>query len=363
MTRRNFLKTLTFSAVALPFLDLKALSSKNHNLILIELKGGNDGLNTLIPYSNPLYYKYRPNIGIPEHQVLKINQEVGLHPSLKYLKDLFDKKEVSIYQGVGYENPNRSHFRSIEIWDTESKSDEYLQEGWLKKHIPINSDSIKGVVLSGEYGPLSGFEDGVINIENINAFVKKSRLIKKNKSSLDYNKALTHILNTEEEIVDSAFILKERIKDSKPLSFPFEKNNFAKQMQIATQLINTDINIPFYKLSIGSFDTHINQLPSHARLLSQLSHAIYTMRENLIESNMWQNTTIMTYSEFGRRVQENANKGTDHGTAAPHFIIGGNISGGRLFGRYPELNKLDENGDLKYTFSMNDYYKAKKSFL
>ncbi len=363
MTRRNFLKTITFSTVVLPFLDLKAFSTKNHNLILIELKGGNDGLNTLIPYSNPLYYEYRPNIAIPEEQILKINEEIGLHPSLKYFKELYDKKELLIFQGVGYENPNRSHFRSIEIWDTESKSDEYLDEGWLKKHIPKNSSSIKGVVLGGEYGPLGGFDDTVIQIQNIDDFIKKSKLIKKDKITNKTTQALEHILNTEQEIINSASILKEKLKNNKPLSFPFEENNFAKQMQIATELINANMNIPFYKLSLGSFDTHINQLPAHAKLLSQLSHAIYTMRENLIESNMWQNTTIMTYSEFGRRVAENASKGTDHGTAAPHFIIGGNIKGGKLIGKYPSLSKLDKNGDLEYTFSMNDYYRAKKSFL
>ena len=356
MTRRNFVKMITFSTVVLPFLNLKALSSKNHKLILIELKGGNDGLNTLIPYSNPLYYKYRPNIAIPKEQVLKINDEIGLHPSLKYIKELYDKKEVSIFQGVGYENPNRSHFRSIEIWDTASKSDEYLDEGWLKKYIPKNSSSIKGVVLGGEYGPLSGFDSGIIKVQNINSFINKSKLIKKNKAFKNSNKALSHILNTEKEIIKSANILKEKLKDSKTLSFSFEKNNFAKQMQIATKLINTDIGIPFYKLSLGSFDTHSNQLPIHARLLSQLSNAIYTMRENLIESEEWENTTILTYSEFGRRVEENASKGTDHGTAAPHFMIGGKREGGKLIGKYPSLSNLDKNKDLIYSTNFIKIY-------
>ena len=286
---------------------------------------------------------------------MKLNANVGLHPSLMELKELFDLGEVAIFQGVGYENPNRSHFRSIEIWDTASKSDEYLDNGWVKSIKIQNTSDIKGVVLGGEYGPLSGFENGIIKIDNINSFLNKSKKLQNNLYLSLNNDALEHVLKTEIEIKKSALKLEEKLKNAKPLKHSFEKNNFAQQMSIATQLINAKTNIPFYKISLASFDTHQNQLNPHANLLKQLSHAIYTMRQNLLENDEWKNTTIMTYSEFGRRVEENGSNGTDHGTSSVHFVIGGNISGG-LKGIYPDLAVLDKNGDLKYTTDFKKMY-------
>ena len=358
MNRRTLLKYLAFNTLTLPLIlsaNQNIPKNKNTRLILIELKGGNDGLNTLIPYADPLYYYYRPNIAIQEKDVLKLNANVGLHPSLMELKELFDLGEVAIFQGVGYENPNRSHFRSIEIWDTASKSDEYLDNGWVKSIKIQNTSDIKGVVLGGEYGPLSGFENGIIKIDNINSFLNKSKKLQNNLYLSLNNDALEHVLKTEIEIKKSALKLEEKLKNAKPLKHSFEKNNFAQQMNIATQLINAKTNIPFYKISLASFDTHQNQLNPHANLLKQLSHAIYTMRQNLLENDEWKNTTIMTYSEFGRRVEENGSNGTDHGTSSVHFVIGGNISGG-LKGIYPDLAVLDKNGDLKYTTDFKKMY-------
>jgi len=358
MNRRTLLKYLAFSTLTLPLIlnaNENIQKNKNAKLILIELKDGNDGLNTLIPYADPLYYKHRPNITIQEKDVLKLNANLGLHPSLKELKELFDLGEIAIFQGVGYENPNRSHFRSIEIWDTASKSNEYLDDGWVKSIKIQNTSNIKGDVLGAEYGPLSGFENGIIKIENINSFLNKSKKLPNNLYLSSNNDALEHILRTEIEIKNSALKLEEKLKNTKPLKHSFEKNNFAQQMHIATQLINAKTNIPFYKTSLASFDTHQNQLNPHANLLKQLSQAIYTLRQNLIESGEWENTTIMTYSEFGRRVEENASKGTDHGTASVHFVIGGNVQGG-LKGVYPPLSQLDSNRDLIYTTDFKEMY-------
>lgn len=358
MNRRTLLKYLAFNTLTLPLIlsgreDIP--TNKNSQLILIELKGGNDGLNTLILYADPLYYHYRPNIAIQEKDVLKLNANVGLHPSLKEIKELFDLGEVAIFQGVGYKNPNRSHFRSIEIWDTASKSDEYLDDGWLKSVKTSTASDIKGIVLRGEYGPLDGFENGVIKIDNINAFVNKSKKLQNNLYLSSKNDAFEHVLRTEIEIKKSAFKLEEKLKNTKPLKHSFEKNNFAQQMNIATKLIKAKTDIPFYKTSLASFDTHQNQLNPHANLLKQLSQAIYTMRQNLVESGEWENTTIMTYSEFGRRVEENASKGTDHGAASVHFVIGGNVQGG-LKGSYPSLSKLDKNWDFIYTTDFKEMY-------
>ncbi|MEA1983001.1 MAG: DUF1501 domain-containing protein [Campylobacterota bacterium] len=360
MTRRKFLQKISLSAFLAPYLlhaNEHVKSVKRKNLILIELKGGNDGLNTVVPYANPLYYKYRPTIAIAPEKLLKLNDRVGLHPSLKQIEKLYRDGEVAIWQGVGYKNPNLSHFRSIDIWDTASKSDEYLQSGWLKKHIPKGERAIEGIVLGGEYGPLSGFDQGVIKIKNINSFLNKSKNISRDSYYITDNSAHNHILRTEQEIAQSNNFLKEKLKKTQKLSFHFEKNSFAKQMSSAAKLINLGADIPFYKLSLKSFDTHQNQLKPHANLLHQLSEAIYTLRENLLKSNEWKNTTIMTYSEFGRRPKENANGGTDHGTASVHFVIGGDVKGG-LRGEYPSLDSLSKNGNLEYTTDFKEMYSS-----
>lgn len=355
MNRREILKYVATSPFLFPLL-LKGTekSLKNKNFVLIELQGGNDGLNTLIPYSNPLYYKARPNIAIPEENVLKLNEYVGFHPSMKKIKELFDLGEVAVFQGLGYDNPNRSHFRSIEIWDTASKSDEYLTDGWLKPYAKQDRP-IQGVVLQGSYGPLNGFDQGIIKFNNVDEFLRKSKWIKDQQILIPQKSALQHIINVQNEIKNSGNILSDKFLNAKELDFKFQKGSFGKQMEVVAKLIRSRAQIPFYKTSLSSFDTHINQLPNHARLLSQLSESIYTLKQNLVKSGDWDNTIIMTYSEFGRRVHENANKGTDHGTAAPHFIIGGSVKGG-LKGGYPSLDNLDNNGDLQHTADFEMLY-------
>lgn len=167
MNRRTLLKFIALNSISLPF-SLQAIASeipRHKRLILIELKGGNDGLNTVIPYANPLYYKLRPNIAIKQEQVLHLDETIGLHPSMEAMKDIFEKNELAIIQGVGYPDPNRSHFRSIEILDTASNSQEYLDNGWLNTlTLPQDAGVLRGVVLGGEYGPLSGYTKGIIKI-------------------------------------------------------------------------------------------------------------------------------------------------------------------------------------------------------
>ncbi len=357
MNRRTLLKYIALNSLSLPIL-LEASSKniiKKRNFIFIELKGGNDGLNTVIPYKNRHYYKYRPNLALKKNTILPLNSELALHPSLQSLKNIFDKKELAIVQGLGYPNPNLSHFRSIEIWDTASNSQEYLDNGWLKSLIPNRDKLLNGIVLGGEYGPLSNIPNGIIKINNIQNFLQQSKQLKGRISLTGENSSLLHILQTESEIQNSANILKKSLKNSKKLPFPFKKSNFAKQMNIATELINSTANIPFYKISLESFDTHTNQLNQHARLLNELSEGISTIRKNLIASNKWDNTIIVTYSEFGRRAAENANRGTDHGTAAPHFVIGGKVNGG-IYGEHPSLKLLDKNKNLIYTTDFRSLY-------
>jgi len=357
MNRRTLLKFIALNSLSIPLL-LEANSknsTKRKNFIFIELKGGNDGLNTVVPYKNKDYYRHRPNIALKKSDLLPLNSELALHSSLKSLKDIFDEKELAVVQGLGYPNPNLSHFRSIEIWDTASNSQEYLDSGWLSSLIPNDNKLLNGIVLGGEYGPLSNIQNGIIKINNIQRFLQQSKQIKGRISIIEENSSLLHILQTETEIQNSANILRKSLKNSGKLPFSFKKSKFGKQMSIAAELISSNINTPFYKICLESFDTHTNQLNRHARLLNELSEGISTMRKNLIENKKWGNTIIVTYSEFGRRVSENANRGTDHGTASPHFITGGKVKGG-IYGKHPSLKLLDKNNNMIYTTDFRSLY-------
>ena len=359
MNRRTLLQLLALNAMTFPF-SLQADKVKKlpyKRLILIELKGGNDGLNTVIPYADPLYYKLRPNIAIEKKAILPLNNKIGFHPSLSGLKEIFDHKELAVIQGVGYPDPNRSHFRSIDIWDTASKSQEYLDTGWLSTLKFSHSGQLKGVILGGDYGPLSGLSKGVIKINNIKGFLQQAKQIRGRISLIGNNASLQHLLEVEQAVRKGSDVLRASLTDDKALSFPFKKSNFHRQMQTATKIINGGSFIPFIKVSLGSFDTHVNQRRKHANLLKELSEGISTMRKNLIQSGQWENTVIMTYSEFGRRAAENANKGTDHGTAAPHFVLGGKVKGG-VYGTHPSLSKLDNNKDLIYTTDFHSMYES-----
>lgn len=357
MHRRTLLKLLTYYTINIP-LYLKAniaIPKKHKRLILIELQGGNNGLNTIIPYSNPTYYHLRPNISIPKNRILTINKDIGFHPAMSKLKDIFDAKELSIVQGVGYPNPNRSHFRSIEIWNTASKSDEYLNKGWLNQFNFIQKPDIKGIVLAGDYGPLAGESKQVIKLHNIQQFLHQALKFQPHQSILK-NDNVIHILNIEQAIQKNASILKASLQNPKAIPFSFKASAFSQQMHRATKIINSAKDIPFLKVTLASFDTHMNQSKIHTRLLTELSEGISTLRDNLIKSGEWENTTIMTYSEFGRRVSENASEGTDHGTASVQFIIGGSIKGG-VYGTHPSLDNLDKNGDLIYHTDFRTVYK------
>lgn len=359
MNRRTLLKLGLYSAMTLPsMLQSKQTLGTFKRAILIELKGGNDGLNTVIPYSNPVYYRLRPNIAIDKGGLVPLNKHIGLHSSLNDMKEMFDNGELAIVQGVGYPNPNRSHFRSIDIWDTASSSNEYLETGWLKSlHLNTSKKQLKGVVLGGDYGPFDGISKGVIKINNIKEFFQQSKQIHSRISPIGNNPSLLHLLKTEAEIQKSAHLLHTSLQKSHPLAFAFKKSKFNMQMETTTKLINSQTPISLFKVSLGSFDTHINQTNKHARLLKELSEAISTLRKNLIKSGEWDNTVIMTYSEFGRRAAENSNKGTDHGTAAPHFIIGGKVKGG-IYGKHASLEKLDVNKDLIYTTDFRSMYES-----
>jgi uncharacterized protein (DUF1501 family) len=357
MDRRDILKLITLGTLSLPLYlyGKQTTKLKGKHLILVELNGGNDGINTLIPYTDPLYYKLRPALAIEKNRLLPISKDLAFHPNMIKMQEIYKQGDMAIVQGVGYPHPNRSHFRSIEIWDTASDADTFLDQGWLNSIDTHSLDQLKGVVFGGIYGPLSGSSGQAIKINNIRRFMRQSKQIKGRISLVGDNPALYNILRTEAQIQQGAQLIKRSLDTAPELPHKYAKTLFARQLEAASGLIISGTEIPFFKLSLGSFDTHINQSRKHARLLTDLSEGIDALRSNLIKAGLWDDVLVVTYSEFGRRVAENASKGTDHGTAAPHFITGGIIKGG-LYGKSPSLSDLNKNGDLKYTVDFRSIY-------
>jgi uncharacterized protein (DUF1501 family) len=336
-------------------------------LILVELKGGNDGLNTVIPFDDPAYYQLRKNIGVKREQAIQIDERTALHPALQALMPLWNGKELAIVQGVSYTQPSLSHFRSIEIWDTASRSDQFLGEGWLTRafaqHAVPAGFVADGVVIgSAEMGPLANGARAIA-LTNPTQFVKTSRLATP-VSWHESNPELEHILDVENDIVKAAGQLRPR-EGQFALKTPFADGAFGTSIKAAMQVLaagDTPQGRPLagqgvavIRLTLNGFDTHQNQPGQQASLLKQLAEGFASMKAALVELGRWDNTLVMTYAEFGRRPRENQSNGTDHGTVAPHFVMGGRVRGG-LYGMPPVLAQLDGNGNLPVGVDFRQLY-------
>ncbi|AXF20922.1 Twin-arginine translocation pathway signal sequence domain-containing protein [Burkholderia pyrrocinia] len=334
-------------------------------LILVELKGGNDGLNTVVPYADPLYYQFRHSIGIKREQVLQLDAHTGLHPSLAPLMPLWRDGQVAVVQGVGYPQPNLSHFRSIEIWDTASRSDQYLHEGWLTRafaQAPVPPGfAADGVVLgSAEMGSLANGARAIALV-NPAQFIRAARLAEPS-SLREQNPALAHIIDVENDIVKAADRLRPR-GGMREFRTAFPAGAFGTSVKTAMQVLaaceasgpGAQDGVAVLRLTLNGFDTHQNQPGQQAALLKQFAEGMSAMRGALIELGRWNQALVMTYAEFGRRVRENQSNGTDHGTAAPHFVMGGRVAGG-LYGAPPALGRLDGNGNLPVTVDFRQLY-------
>jgi uncharacterized protein (DUF1501 family) len=352
MDRRHFLASLA----ALPALSFyepayaAPASRYDRLLILIELKGGNDGLNTLIPYADVEYKRLRPRLAIPREHVVNLTEGIGLHPALANLKPLWDAGELAWVQGLGYPEPNLSHFRSIEIWDSASGSQEYLSDGWLarlfKQSPPPACFAAEGVsVASDDMGPLAGAR--AVSLSDPAQFISRASLV--HESAVPANGALAHILKVGGDIRTAAEGLNSRTE----FKVEFPRHRFGQACQAAAR-VAAGRNVAVLRISHGGFDTHANQLNSHERLLRELSEGLTALRTALVEQGLWDRSLIMSYAEFGRRPQENGNGGSDHGTSAPHFVLGGSIKGG-LYGQAPSLARL-EGGNLVHTVDFRSLY-------
>ena len=363
MDRRHFLKT----TVSTPLLAVPAGLVANlawaaapagadygKLLVLIELKGGNDGLNTLVPYANPTYYALRPKLSIPRDQVVKLTDAVGLHPSLEPLLAFWKDRELAVLQGVGYPAPNLSHFRSIEIWDTASNSDEYLQDGWLTRTFAAAptppSFAADGVIIgSPDLGPLAGGGTRAIALANTEQFLRRARLA--TREGEPRNRALAHILKVESDIMQAA----THLSADRAFRTEFPQTAFGNAIKTASQVIANQAGVAVVRVTLPGFDTHSGQPATQARLLSELAGGIVALKAALEELGRWNRTLVLTYAEFGRRPKENLSNGTDHGTSSVHFALGGRVAGG-LYGEQPSLDRISGDGNTGYAIDFRSVY-------
>ncbi len=341
-------------------------------LLVIQMVGGNDGLNTIVPYSDDAYHRARPAIGIADTSVLKIDGRIGLNPVLAPLDDLYKDGRVAIVQGVGYPNPNRSHFEATQIWETASP-ERPSSSGWLGRYLdaivpasPVtNPATLFSAVTLGDTVPAALIAQHV-DVPAVGALAtfgynsgqdSASRLT----AGALYDGAkpgqspyLALIEETARNAMHGGDLLKAKIANYKP-AVTYPKDAFSAQLQLAAQIIGSKVGTRIVFVSIGSFDTHARQRTQQDRLLGYLAQGLHAFYADLQAHGMADNVLAMTFSEFGRRVTENASSGTDHGAAMPLFIVGGRVRGG-VYGDHPSLTDLDAGGDLKHGFDFRQVY-------
>jgi len=364
MNRRAFLKTAALGAsagafqIAFPGASVAwaAPVSGRYDklLVLIELKGGNDGLNTLVPYADPAYYALRPKLAIPRDQVVQLTDRAGLHPSLEALLPLWRDQQMAVLQGVGYDRPNLSHFRSIEIWDTASDPETYLQEGWLTRAFASaptpQTFAADGVIIgTNDLGPLSGSGTRALALANTEQFLRQAKLARNEGRAR--NPALEHILKVEGDVMQAASHL--QVQHAFATTFP--QHAFGNAMRTAAQVIANPAGVAVVRVTLNGFDTQSGQAGTQTRLLRELAEGVVAMRAAMIELGRWNDTFVLTYAEFGRRPRENLSLGTDHGTGNVHFAFGGTVRGG-MYGAPPSLDRLDGNGNVAHAIDFRSVY-------
>jgi uncharacterized protein (DUF1501 family) len=339
----------------------KSLGHKR--LVIIQLDGGNDGLNTIVPFRNDIYYKNRPSLAIKGNDLIKATDDIGFHSSLKPLKRLFDKGYVSIINNVGYPNPNRSHFRSMDIWQTASHSNQALTSGWIGRYLDVYGKAPYDAIEVDESLSLAmkGETLSAIATNNAQQLFKASQepyfksIINHSSEAHLSEHNLGYLYKTLIAAESSAKYIYETSKTfSSKQTYPNTK--FAKQLKTTAEFINSGLQTKVYYTSLGGFDTHANQTNAQSRLLSQYAEGVETFVNDLKQNGTFKDTLILTFSEFGRRVKQNAANGTDHGTANNVFVIGENLKKQGFYNNLDSLEDLDNNGDLKFEVDFRTIY-------
>ena len=363
MDRRDFLKYAGFVSASVPFLTpemvFAANGRQNRIVVLVELKGGNDGFNTLVPYTDELYYKYRPHIAIKQRQVLKLDKDMGLHPRMKALMPLWNSGQMAWVHGVGYHNPVLSHFRSMDIWDSASNANQVIEDGWLSQILPgYKKEGLHGISLNkgqAELGPLASSKLTSVTMQNPRTFlsqIKRISDVKPNRST----PAIAHVTNTQHQLFNVGDQISKRMgRNPRGSGVGFSKGVFGHSLESVAKMIINGVDAPVYKVSQDGFDTHAGQRGGQDNGLYQVANGLASFAKSMQRAGMWNNVLVVTYSEFGRRAKENRGGGTDHGTASAHMVLGGKVHGG-IYGTHPDLSKLDANGNVRFTTDFRAIY-------
>jgi uncharacterized protein (DUF1501 family) len=370
LKRKQFLQLGSF-ATASVFVPkfLKALETGaavpagNKVVVILQLSGGNDGLNTVIPVRNDLYYRSRPRLGIDRSASLLLNDDTGLHPSLTAFKDLYDDGSLGILNSVGYPNPDRSHFRSMDIWQTAANSNEYTTTGWIGRYLDaqcrgcskptyaLEIDDVLSLALKGNESNAIAMKDPKRLFGTSNERFFKD-VLKQHKDGSE--ETVDYLYKTMAETLSSANYIFEQ-SQFHPSAAIYPKTEIGQSLKTIASLVFSEINTKVYYLSHGSFDTHVNQDAQQKRLFTEMNDAIEVFVKDLKDNNRFNDVLLFTFSEFGRRVEQNASGGTDHGTANNLFFISGGLKQKGLINPMPDLHDLDE-GDLKYKIDFKNVY-------
>ncbi|MDR3007091.1 MAG: DUF1501 domain-containing protein [Sphingobacterium sp.] len=367
--RREFLKvgSLATASLLLPnFLkgmtSPDALERRNKILVVLQLSGGNDGLNTIIPTRNDIYFRERQTIAVDN--ALYLTDEAGINPALPFFKELFDRGDLAVLNNVGYPNPDKSHFRSMDIWHSASRSDEYLESGWIGRYLDaacydcshptqaLEVNDMLSLALKGKQKKAFAFKDPK-KLYQTSREEYFNTLFQEHQQQHE-EETVSYLYQTLGETMNNADYIFEQSKAKKTAAL-YPDSALGKDFKTIASLIRSDINTQVYYLQIGSFDTHINQRQRQESLFGTINDAVKSFVDDLKKNGLFQDVMLMTFSEFGRRVAQNASNGTDHGTANQLFFISGGLKQQGLLNDLPDLSQLNE-GDLRYTEDFRKVY-------
>lgn len=341
-----------------------ALSDNNQEeiLVVIQLSGGNDGINTVVPYADDNYHKLRPGLSLGKNEIIRINDRFGFHAALSPLQQMMDSGDMSVLNRIGYPNPDRSHFRSMDIWHSASNSNEFWGDGWIgrfidssctgcsRPHLAIELDDALSLALKGKKMNGLAVSDPARLKKALSGPLARDLMesLHTGTSNTDY---LYKILTDTGSSVDYLF---EHSRGGH-VAIEFPSTGFSKDLRMVATLINSGCETRIYYVSLSGFDTHNNQKNRQERLLKEYAEGVEAFYREMKRTGNWKRTLVMTFSEFGRRVEQNASGGTDHGKANCLFLIGGAMRSPGLHAGEYDLSLLDD-GDLKYETDFRSVY-------
>lgn len=385
MQRRKFITRTLQAGALLPLLGSglvarplrgglfrRSADASDNVLVLINLNGGNDGLNTVVPINDTVYHTARPTIKLSASETLAITDGLALHPQLGATKELFDQGDCAIVSSVGYPEQNRSHFRSTDIWHTASDANKIVATGWLGRYLEASHPEYPATLPQSPFAiqiassatlALQGTSGSMgIAIDNPDRFYNLAKGLSVPPDPVPATLAgpeLEFVRSVIEQSNQYSTKIQSAMVDG-TTNATYGSDSLASQLKVVARLINGGLETGIYVVTLGGFDTHFGQTPLHAQRMAQLAGAVKSFLDDVAVAGHADRVAVMTYSEFGRRLNENGSAGTDHGAAAPLFVMGKSVLGGSVIGGAPSLTDLDSRGDIKY---MHDYRQVYASVL